>query len=48
MQGPYDEAPMWGRAHGYDFDDPRSHHLDRPYAEPPRMRRDYYDDRERY
>ena len=48
MQGPYDEPPMWGRAHGYGFDDPRSHHLDRPYAEPPRMRRDYYDDRERY
>lgn len=49
MQGPYDEAPRWWRGSGgYDFDDPRSHHLDRPYAEPPRMRRDYYDDRERY
>ena len=45
MQGPYDEAPMWGRAHGvYDFDDPRSHHLDRPYVSPPRMRRDDFDD----
>ena len=45
LQGPYDEAPMWGRAHGgYDFDDPRSHHLDGPSWSPPRMRRDDFDD----